>query len=61
MRRLAVVVELQRHADDVIALLGQNAGDDGGINAARHRHHDSAVLRASGQVEAVHLLDLLCL
>ena len=41
MGRLAVVVELHGHADHVIALAGQQRSDDGGIDAARHRHHNA--------------------
>ncbi len=35
----AVVVKLQRDADDLITLAGQQAGHHRGIHAARHRHH----------------------
>ena len=37
----AVVVELQRHADDVVAGLLDEPGDDGGIDAARHGDDDA--------------------
>jgi hypothetical protein len=36
-----VIVELERDADDVVALALHHRGDDGGIDAARHRHHDA--------------------
>ena len=39
--RLAVVVELQRHADDVVAGPLEKAGDNGGIDAARHGDDDA--------------------
>ena len=38
--RLAVVVELQGDADDVVALLREQGGDDGGIDATRHGDDD---------------------
>ncbi len=53
MRRLAVIVELQRHADDVIALVAEQRGDDARVHAARHRHDDAGVARRLGQIEAV--------
>ena len=54
MRRRAMIVELQRDADDVIAFALQEAGNDGGIDAARHGDDDAGVFRASWKVEAVH-------
>ena len=39
---LAVVVELQGDADDVVALLLEQRGDDRGVDAARHRHDDAS-------------------
>ncbi|MNE40344.1 hypothetical protein D3C80_1343550 [compost metagenome] len=43
LERRAVVVELQGDADHVIAGLGQQGGDDGGIHSARHgRDHAGA-------------------
>ena len=50
MRRRAMIVELQRDADDVIALALQQAGDDGGIDAARHRDDDAGVFGPSGKI-----------
>ena len=38
---LAVIVQLKRDADHIIALFFQEGRDDRGINAARHRHHDA--------------------
>ncbi len=46
-----VVVELQRHADDVIALALQQRGDDRRIHAARHRHDDAGRRRLAGKIE----------
>ena len=54
MRGRAMVVELQRHADDVVAFLLQEAGDDRGIHAAGHRDDDARVGWPSRQIEAVH-------
>ena len=51
----AVVVKLQRDADDVIALLGQLRGHDRAVDAARHRHHHAGVgggLGESKRIEA---------
>ena len=45
----AMVVELHRHADDIIALLRQEGRNDRRINAARHRDDDE---RVGGQTEA---------
>ena len=50
----AMIVELQRHADDVVALALQEAGDHRRIDAARHRHDDAGFFGPSGKVEAVH-------
>jgi hypothetical protein len=47
MRRGAVVVELQRHADDIVALALQQAGNDRRIDAARHRDNDAGVFGPS--------------
>ena len=51
--RRAVVVELHRHADDVVALARQQRRDDAGIDAARHRDDDARVLGRLGQAQAV--------
>ncbi len=53
VRRRAVVVELQRDADDVIALTLEEAGHNRGIDAARHRHHDARVFRTSLKAERI--------
>ena len=41
LQRRAVVVKLQRDADDVIARLVQQGGDDGGVHPARHGRDDA--------------------
>ena len=41
----AVIVELQRYADDVVAVLVQQARGDGGIDPARHAHDPAGGLR----------------
>ena len=51
--RLAVVVELQGDADDVVALARHHRGDDRGIDAARHRHDDARLFGRLGEAEAV--------
>ena len=43
MRGLAVIVELQSDADDVIALLLEESRHDGGVHAARHRDDDAGL------------------
>ena len=49
----AVVVELQRHADDVVALGLQQRRGDRGIDAARHGDDHAGVLRPTFEIEAV--------
>src|SRR5262249_25852148 len=49
----AVVVELQRHADDVVAFRLQQRRSHGGIDASRHRDDHTRVLRPAFEVEAV--------
>ena len=49
----AVVVELQRDADHVVAGLGQQRRGDRGIDAARHGDDDARVGRPSFDIEAV--------
>ena len=51
--RRAMVVELQRHADDVIALGLEQRRRHRGIDAAGHGDDDAGVLRAAFEVEAV--------
>ena len=53
MSRLAVVVELQRHADNVVAGLGQQRRDDGRVDAAGHGDDDAGVGRRGVRGEAV--------
>jgi hypothetical protein len=57
--RRAVVVKLQRDADHVIALVLQQRGRDGGIDAAGHRDDNAGVLRPAGKIEAVEHCGLL--
>src|SRR5690554_4393978 len=54
MGGLTMIVELQRDADDVITLLGQQARHDRGIHATRHRDNNARVLRALGNIKRVH-------
>src|SRR6185503_7403481 len=49
----AMVVELQRHADYVVALGFEQRRGDRGIDATGHGDDDAGVLRAAGKVEAV--------
>ena len=51
--RGAMVVELQRHADDVVALGLEQRRGDRGIDAARHGDDDAGVLRPAFEIEAV--------
>ncbi len=51
--RRAMVVELHRHADDVVAFARQQRRGDARIDAARHRDDDAGVLGGLGQPEAV--------
>ena len=53
MRRRAVIVELHRQADDVVALARQQRRDDAGIDAARHRDDDARVRRGLGQAQGI--------
>ncbi len=53
MGRLAMVVELHGHADHVIALVSQQRRDDGGIDAARHRHDNAGIRGRLVNSEAV--------
>ena len=51
MRGGAVIVELQRHADGVVAgMLHQRRGD-GGIDAARHRDDDAGSVAPAWQIK----------
>jgi hypothetical protein len=46
--RRAMIVELQRHADHVIALAGERRRDDGAVDAAGHGDDDPPILRQVG-------------
>ncbi len=52
--RGAVVVELERDADDVVALALQQAGHHRGIDAARHGDDDARLVRRLRKIERVH-------
>ena len=47
----AMVVELQRDADDVVAGMLEQAGDDRGVDAARHGDDHTCPLRTAGKIE----------
>ena len=49
----AVIVKLQGHADDVVALGLEQRGGDRGIDPARHGHHHAGLLRPAFDIEAV--------
>ncbi len=49
--RLAVVVELQRDPDDIIASQLGETCDDRGIDPARHRTHEPGRARFAGEVD----------
>src|SRR5215472_4527026 len=53
MGRCAMVVELERDADDVIALLGQQRRRYRGIDAARHCHNHPRLRGRSFEIERV--------
>ena len=40
-RALRLVVELHRHADHLVALLPEQGGGHGGVDAPGHRDHDA--------------------
>ena len=57
----AVIIELQSYADDVIARLVQQGGDDGGVHPARHRRDHArsgrqADRRARGLDRRIHVV-----
>jgi hypothetical protein len=54
MHGSAMIVELQRDAEHVIALAFQQAGHDGGINAAGHGNDDTCVFGLTIKIETVH-------
>ena len=47
----AVVVELERDADDIVALALEQGCDDGRIHAARHGDDDAGLRGIGGKVE----------
>ena len=53
MGRGAMIVELQRDADDVVALGLQQRSRDRGIDAAGHGDDDPGVLRTAFEIETV--------
>src|SRR5262249_34891100 len=53
MGRGAVVVELQRDADDVVAFGLEQGGRDRGVDAARHGDHHTGVPRRAFDIEAI--------
>ena len=53
-RRAAIVVEPQRHADDVVAFGVEQRGHHRRVDAARHGDDDSGLAGRLGDVERVH-------
>ena len=53
VRRGAVIVELQRDADHIVALVLQEGGHDGGIDAARHGDDDARCGGIAGKTERI--------
>ncbi len=51
--RRAVVVELEGHADHVVALILQHRRHDRRIDPARHRHHHARLGRAFGKAQRI--------
>jgi hypothetical protein len=49
-----MVVKLESHADDVIALLLQLGGHDRGIDAAGHGDDDAGLGRPGRKIERIH-------
>ena len=54
LHRFAVIVELKRHPDDVIALLRQQGSGDGTVHAARHGDDDTRIRGRFGDADGVH-------
>ncbi len=54
MHRGAVIIKLQRDADDVIALAFQQTRDHGGIDATGHGDDDAGIFRLLVKIERVH-------
>ena len=50
----AMIVELQRDAENIVALALQNAGDDGTVDAARHGNDDARIFGLAVKIETVH-------
>ena len=53
MGRGAVVVELERDAHDLVALLREKGRHHGGVDAARHRDHHARAGRRLRQIEGI--------
>ena len=53
MRGFAVVIELHRHADDIVAFSSKHRRGDRRVDAARHRHDDAGFGRRLAQAKAV--------
>ena len=51
MGRLAVIVELQRNADDVVAGPRQQPRDDRRVDAARHGDHHPRAAAVAGKIK----------
>ena len=45
LHRLAMIIELERHADHLGAGVRGQRGDDAAVDAARHRHDDPRATR----------------
>ena len=52
-RRLAMIVELQRDADDVVAFRPQQGRDDRGIDPAGHGHHHAGIGWPAREIKTV--------
>jgi len=50
---LAMVVELEGNAHDIVTFGLHQRRDDGGIDSARHGHNHPVVSRAAGRVKTV--------
>src|SRR5271163_3910469 len=53
VRRRAMIIKLKRHTDNVVALLLEQSGNDGRIDAARHGNDDTRLSRGLWQAETV--------